>query len=58
MARPKKDGDFVNCKVRQEVFDRLNKYSEDSMIPKTSIVEKAIEEYLDKHAPVKKSNKK
>lgn len=57
MARPKKDGDFVNCKVRQEVFDRLNKYSEDSMIPKTSIVEKAIEEYLDKHAPVKKNKK-
>ena len=57
MARTKKDGNFVNCKVRQEVFDRLKKYSEDGMIPKTSIVEKAIEEYLDKRVPVKKDKK-
>lgn len=58
MARAKKDGDFVNCKVRQDIFDRLNQYAETTMIPKTSIVEKAIEEYLDRNAPVKKSNKK
>ena len=48
MARLKKEGEFINCKVRQDVVDRLNAYSEKSMIPKTSIVEKALEEYLDR----------
>ena len=48
MARIKKEGEFINCKVRQDVVDRLNAYSEKSMIPKTSIVEKALEEYLDR----------
>ncbi len=52
MARAKKEGNFVNCKVRQEILDRLNDYADKSMIPKTSIVEKAIEEYLDKVAPI------
>ena len=52
MARLKKDGNFVNCKVRQDVFDHLQSYSVRSMIPKTSIVEKAIEEYLNKVDPI------
>lgn len=57
MARERKDGEFVNVKVRQDIADRLNQYTKDSMIPKTSIVEKAIEEYLDRNAPVKKNKK-
>ena len=57
MARERKDGEFVNVKVRQDIADRLNQYTKESMIPKTAIVEKAIEEYLDKHAPVKKNKK-
>lgn len=48
MARAKKNGEFVNCKVRQDIADKLNAYSEKTMIPKTAIVEKAIEEYLNK----------
>ncbi len=51
MARAKKDGEFINCKIRQNVVDRLNQYVEESMISKTNIVERAIEEYLDKVAP-------
>ncbi len=49
MARTKKNGEFVNCKIRQDIADRLNTYSKKTMIPKTAIVEKAIEEYLDKN---------
>ena len=49
MARQRKDGEFINVKIRQDIADKLNQYAKDSMIPKTSIVEKAIEEYLDKH---------
>jgi len=51
MARAKKDGEFINCKIRQDIVDRLNQYVEESMISKTNIVERAIEEYLDKVAP-------
>lgn len=47
----KKDGEFVNVKVRQDIADRLNQYSRESMIPKTAIVEKAVEEYLDRKTP-------
>lgn len=57
MARERKDGEFVNVKVRQDIADRLNQYTKDSMIPKTALVEKALDEYLNKVAPVK-SNKK
>ena len=53
-----KNGEFVNVKVRQDIADRLNQYTKESMIPKTALVEKAIEEYLDRNAPVKKSHKK
>ena len=49
MARARKNGEFINCKVRQDIADRLNTYSEETMIPKTAIVEKAIEEYLNKN---------
>lgn len=49
MARAKKNGEFVNCKIRQDIADRLNAYSEETMIPKTAVVEKAIEEYLNKN---------
>lgn len=48
MARAKKNGEFINCKVRQDIADKLNAYSEKTMIPKTAIVEKAIAEYLNK----------
>ena len=49
MARAKKDGEFINCKIRKDIARRLNTYSEYSMIPKTAIIERAIEEYLDKN---------
>lgn len=48
MARQRKEGMFINCKVKQEIFDRLDEYSKESMVPKTAIVEKAVEEYLDR----------
>ncbi len=53
MAREKKDGEFVNIKMRQDIVDRLKAYSKESMIPKTGVVEKAVEDYLDKVAPIK-----
>jgi hypothetical protein len=46
MAREKKNGRFLNCYVQQDIYDRLSLYSKETMIPKTAIVERALEEYL------------
>ena len=51
MPRPKKDGKVINYYVRRDLVDRLDAYSEKSMIPKTSIIEVALKEYLDKVDP-------
>ena len=51
MPRVKKDGNYINCKIRQDVYEGLTLYSEYSMIPKTALIERALQEYLDKVMP-------
>ncbi len=46
MAKPKKEGQFLNCYIRKEISDALTIYSDDTGIPKTRVVEKALEKYL------------
>ncbi len=48
MSRPRKDGKFINAYVKKDIVDRVDAYSEESRIPKTAILEVALEEYLDK----------
>lgn len=58
MARNKtKDSDAVSFRIRKDISERLSDYSESSHIPKTAIVEMALEEYLSKVAPTKKNKK-
>ena len=58
MARNKtKNSDAVSFRIRKDISERLNDYSETSRIPKTAIVEMALEEYLSKVAPIKKNKK-
>lgn len=58
MARNKtKDSDPVSFRIRKDINERLSDYSESSSIPKTAIVEMALEEYLGKVAPTKKNKK-
>jgi predicted DNA-binding protein len=58
MARNKtKNSDAVSFRIRKDISERLSSYSESSRIPKTAIVEMALEEYLSKVAPIKKNNK-
>lgn len=57
MARPKKEGSYLNAKLPAEIIERVNAYSELTRIPKTAIVEMALKEYLDKVAPVKTTTK-
>lgn len=59
MARPKtKDAEVRSFRIRKDLGTRLDDYSGWSHIPKTVIVELALEEYLNKVAPVKKTNRK
>ena len=52
MARAKKDGHFLNCYIKQNLWDAIEKHSEETMLPKTAIVEKALEDYFKKNRTV------
>ena len=56
MARPKvKNAEARSFRICKDLGTRLDDYSETSHIPKTVIVELALEEYLNKVAPAKKT---
>lgn len=58
MARDKiKNSDAMSFRIRKDICEQLNRYSEKSHIPKTAIVELALEEYLNKVAPTKGKSK-
>lgn len=46
MPRAKKDGKFLNCYVDRKIFEKLEQYCNETGIPKTSVVEKALGQYL------------
>jgi len=47
MAKPKKDGKYVNIYMDRELAERLEAYSDETGIPKTFVIEKAVKAYLD-----------
>lgn len=54
MARPKtKDAEARTFRIRKDLGLRLDDYSKISYIPKTTIVELALEEYLNKVSPLR-----
>jgi predicted transcriptional regulator len=57
MSRIKREGSFhfLNAKLPDSIFKRVEKYSEQTRIPKTAIVEKALLEYLDRVCPEPKN---
>lgn len=57
MARPKKDGVYFSCYLRKDIFTMLSNYSERTGIPKTFLVEKALEDYLLTETIKKQTNK-
>ena len=52
-----KESKAQSFRLRADIGERLDGYSETSHIPKTVIVELALEDYLNKVAPVKKTTK-
>lgn len=57
MARAKKDGEARTFRIESEILERLDKYSDETSIPKTAVVEKALKMYLDENASEKNSKK-
>ena len=47
MPRPPKKGKFMNFKLDEDIAAQLEAYSEQSMIPKTRIVEKALKDFFE-----------
>ena len=47
MAKPKKDGKYINIYMARELAERLETYSEETGVPKTFVIEKAVKGYLD-----------
>lgn len=48
MAKPKKDGKFINCYVRSDIVETLDKLSKQTMMSKTAILEMALTDYFQK----------
>ena len=46
MARPKKNGHYLNVCILEEIYKALETYSDETGIPKTVVVEKALQRYL------------
>lgn len=53
MAKDKSNYESRTFRLPPEVIKRMDDYSEDTGISKTTVVEKALIAYLDKVAPIK-----
>lgn len=51
--RAKKEGEFVNVKIRQDLADQLKRYAAETGFSKTTVVEKALDRYFYEHGDEK-----
>lgn len=51
--RAKKEGEFVNVKIRQDLVDQLKRYAAETGFSKTTVVEKALDRYFYEHGDEK-----
>ena len=49
MARPKKDGKTVSLIMEKELFERLERYCDETYLTKTAAIEKALKTLLDRY---------
>lgn len=49
MARPKKDGTYLNVCIMSELYTRLNAFCEEAGQTKTTAVERALIQYIDSY---------
>ena len=57
MAKPKKNGTYLNVCIESSIYDRLNRFSEDAGQAKTVAVERALTAYLDDYEEKQKKLK-
>lgn len=50
MARPKKDGTYLNVCIKTEVYKRLTQYCEETGQPKTVAVERILTNFFNKRS--------
>ncbi len=49
MAKPKKNGTYLNVCIESAIYERLDRFSEDAGQAKTVAVERALTAYLDEY---------
>lgn len=49
MAKPKKDGHYINCYLERNLYNRLCYYADEKGQTKTLAIERILKEYFDKH---------
>lgn len=49
VGRPKKDGKYINCYIKKDIAEELEKFVETTGLPKTVAVEHALKMYLENH---------
>jgi len=47
MPRPKKESEFLSCRIDRQVFKKLEELCNESGLSKTKAVEKALEKYYN-----------
>ena len=58
MARPKKNGTYLNVCIETSIYERLEALCEDAGQTKTVAVERALTAYLDDYAETQRKLKK
>ena len=61
MGRPSTKGDnpaHIGCYIPRDLYDRLEAFRAERMAIRAALIQRAIEEYLDREAPVKGSKAK
>ena len=47
MARPRKDGKYINFYMASDVFSALERFSEEHGMTKTMVIERALKQYIE-----------
>lgn len=58
MARPKKNGTYLNVCIETPIYERLEKFCDDAGQSKTVAVERALKAYLNDYEEIQKKIRK
>lgn len=56
MPRKKKEYSTVSIKMEKEIFELMDAYCEDTGVPKTALIERAVSEYVKERSGKNISN--